>query len=79
MLALVARLAKRGHAVRVLGDPCNREGVESAGAWFVSWSRAPRRADKSPASDPLRDWEVKSPPAMIGRLRDRLFVGPSLE
>jgi MGT family glycosyltransferase len=79
MLALVARLAKRGHAVRVLGDPCNREEVESAGAWFVSWSRAPRRADKSPASDPLRDWEVKSPPAMIGRLRDRLFVGPSLE
>jgi len=78
MLALVRRLVKRGHAVRVLGDPCNREEVEATGASFGSWTRAPRRTDKSPASDPLRDWEVKSPPAMIGRLRDRLFVGPSL-
>jgi MGT family glycosyltransferase len=79
MLALIGRLAKCGHAVRVLGDPCNHEEVESAGASFASWSRAPRRFDKSPASDPLRDWEVKSPPAMIGRLRDRLFVGPALD
>jgi MGT family glycosyltransferase len=78
MLALAGRLVKRGHAVRVLGDPCNRDEVEATGASFVSWRRAPRRADKSVASDPLRDWEVKSPPAMIARLRDRLFVGPSL-
>ncbi len=78
MLALARRLVKRGHAVRVLGDPCNKDEVEATGASFVSWNRAPRRADKSVASDPLRDWEVKSPPAMIARLRDRLFVGPSL-
>jgi len=78
MLALVRRVVQRGHAVRVLGDPCNREEVEATGASFASWTRAPRRSDKSPASDPLRDWEVTSPQAVIGRLRDRLFVGPSL-
>src|SRR5438067_3429320 len=78
MLSIARRLVARGHAVRVLSDPCNRHEVEATGATFESWSRAPRRIDKSIASDPLRDWEVKSPSAMIGRLRDHLFVGPSL-
>ena len=78
MLAVIRRLIGRGHAVRVLGDPCNREEVESTGASFAAWTRAPGRTDKSVDTDPLRDWEVKSPPAMIGRLRDRLFIGPSL-
>jgi MGT family glycosyltransferase len=78
MLAVVRRLLARGHAVRVISDPCNRREVEAAGATFVSWTRAPHRADKSADTDPLRDWEVKSPPAMIGRLRDHLFVGPAL-
>ena len=78
MLSIVRRLVARGHAVRILSDPCNREEAEAAGASFASWTRAPHRSDKSAATDPLRDWEVKSPPAMIGRLRDRLFIGPSL-
>ena len=78
MLSVVRRLLARGHAVHVLSDPCNRDDVAGAGASFESWTRAPHRADKSIDSDPLRDWEVKSRPAMIGRLRDRMFVGPSL-
>ena len=78
MLAVVRRLIARGHAVRVVSDPCNREDVEPTGASFAPWTRAPRRPDKSPDTDPLRDWEVKFPPALIGRLRDRLFIGPSL-
>jgi len=78
MLAVVRRLLARGHAVRVMSDPCNRDEVEAAGATFSPWRRAPHRADKSVESDPLRDWEVKSPPAMIGRLREHLFIGPSL-
>ncbi len=77
MLALVRRLVARGHEVRVLSDPCNQAEVEATGAGFSSWRRAPRRPDKSIDTDPLRDWEVTSPPAMIGRLRDRLFVGPA--
>jgi len=78
MLAVIRRLVARGHAVRVLGDPCNRDEIQAAGAAFLSWAKAPRRVDKSPATDPMRDWEVSSPPAIIARLRDRLFVGPSL-
>jgi MGT family glycosyltransferase len=79
MLSLVRRLLARGHAVRVMSDPCNRAEVEATGAFFSPWTRAPHRPDKSTDSDLLRDWEVTSPPAMIGRLRDRLFVGPALQ
>jgi len=78
MLSVVRRLLARGHAVRVLSDPCNRQEVVATGASFEAWTRAPRRPDKSIDSDPMRDWEVKSPVAMVGRLRDRLFIGPSL-
>ena len=78
MLGIVRRLLERGHAVRVLSDPCNRADVEGAGASFGSWTRAPRRLDKSVDTDVIRDWEVSSPLAMVGRLRDRLFIGPAL-
>jgi len=77
MLAVVRRLLARGHTVRVISDPCNRSEVEETGASFAAWTRAPHRVDKSKDTDPLRDWEVKSPPALIGRLRDHLFVGPA--
>jgi UDP:flavonoid glycosyltransferase YjiC (YdhE family) len=78
MLAVVRRLLARGHAVRVVSDPCNRAEVEAVGADFVPWTRAPHRTDKSVDTDQLRDWEVTSPPAVIGRLRKHLFFGPSL-
>ncbi len=78
MLAVVRRLVARGHEVRVLSDLCNQTEVESAGASFASWTRIPRRSDKSAESDPIKDWEVRSPLTLLGRLRDRLFVGPAL-
>jgi UDP:flavonoid glycosyltransferase YjiC (YdhE family) len=78
MLAIVRRLVARGHEVRVLSDLCNQTEVESTGASFASWTRLPLRADKSAESDPVKDWEVSSPLAVLGRLRDRLFVGPAL-
>src|SRR5262245_10711553 len=78
MLAIVRRLVARGHEVRVLSDLCNQTEVESAGASFASWTRIPRRSDKSAESDPIKDWEVRSPLVLLGRLRDRLFVGPAL-
>jgi UDP:flavonoid glycosyltransferase YjiC (YdhE family) len=78
MLAIVRRLVARGHQVRVLSDLCNQAEAESAGASFTSWSRLPQRSDKSPDGDPIRDWEVRSPLALLARVRDRLFVGPAL-
>jgi UDP:flavonoid glycosyltransferase YjiC (YdhE family) len=78
MLAIVRRLVARGHEVRVLSDLCNQTEVESAGASFASWTRIPRRSDKSAESDPIKDWEVRSPLELLGRMRDRLLVGPAL-
>jgi MGT family glycosyltransferase len=78
MLAVARRLLARGHEVRVVGDPCNREEVEALGASFVPWERAPARQDRSIASDPLRDWEAKNPPDLLRRLCDQLFVGTAL-
>lgn len=78
MLAIVRRLVARGHKVRVLSDGCNQPEVESAGASFAPWRQIPQRFDKSAESDPLKDWEVSSPLALMARLRDRLFVGPAL-
>jgi MGT family glycosyltransferase len=78
MLAVVRRLIARGHRVRVISDPCNRGEVEQAGAAFTSWTRAPHRADTSPESDLIKDWEVPPGPAILRRLRDRIFIGPAL-
>jgi len=78
MLAVVRRLIARGHRVRVMSDPCNRDEVEQAGAVFISWMRAPHRADKSPESDLIKDWELPPGPAVLGRMRDRIFIGPAL-
>jgi MGT family glycosyltransferase len=77
-LAIVRRLTARGHSVHVVSDPCNRDEFEGVGATFASWRRPPVRVDRTAASDPLRDWEVKSPLALLARLRDRILVGPAL-
>jgi UDP:flavonoid glycosyltransferase YjiC (YdhE family) len=78
MLAIVRRLVARGHKVRVLSDFCNQTEVESEGASFTFWTGLPRRLDKSPDLDPIKDWEVSSPLALLVRVRDRLLVGPAL-
>jgi MGT family glycosyltransferase len=77
-LGLARKLRSRGHDVRVLGDPCIRVDAEVAGCRFVPYSRAPRRADRSYASDILRDWEARTPFGAFGRLRDRIMFGPAL-
>lgn len=77
LLSIVRKLLARGHRVRVLSDLCQRPEIEASGASFVSWTQAPSRADKSIETDPFRDWELKSPPALLARLRDQIFVGPA--
>lgn len=77
-LMLVARgLADRGHAVLVLSDACNVTDAAGAGVPFRAWRTAPSRADKSPATDPLRDWEHKSPLDVITGLNDALIAAPA--
>lgn len=76
-LAVVERLVRAGHSVRVMSDRCNEREVLATGAKFVPWTTAPSRGDKSIDTDILRDWETSNPPQIIARLRDRLFFGPA--
>lgn len=76
-LVVVRKLIAAGHDVRVMSDACNRPEAEAAGARFLAWARAPSRADKSPASDILRDWEVAPGPDCIRALIERIMCGPA--
>lgn len=77
-LTAAAKLAARGHRVRVMSDRCNRMEAEAAGARFVPWTRAPSRPDRSRDSDVFRDWEVDTPQEQIRRVVDRIMAGPAL-
>jgi hypothetical protein len=74
-LAVVHRLVERGHAVRFLGEPCNREEIEATGSAFVSYVHAPHRDNKLPESDFIRDWEARTPFEAFARTRQRLMFG----
>jgi MGT family glycosyltransferase len=74
----VARcLVERGHTVRFLGEPCNREEIEATGSAFVSYVHAPHRDSKSPECDFIRDWEARTPFEAFARTRERLMFGPA--
>jgi MGT family glycosyltransferase len=77
VFALVRRLLARGHHVHVLSDICQRAEVIALGASFSPWTGVPPRPDKSAQHDVLRDYEATSPVDLLGRLRDRMFVGPA--
>jgi len=77
VFAVVRRLVARGHRVHVLSDLCHRAEVEALGASFGAWTGVPARPDKSAQYDPMRDYEAKSPVDLLGRLRDKMFVGPA--
>ena len=76
-LTVARRLVERGHTVRFLGEPCNREEIEATGSTFVSYVRAPHRDNKLPASDFIRDWEARTPLEAFARTRKRLMFGPA--
>ncbi len=77
MLTLARKLRARGHRVRVMSDACNRPESEASGAEFVAWTRAPSRTDRSPASDPIRDWEHEGPAGLM-QVMDVVWGGPAL-
>jgi MGT family glycosyltransferase len=77
-MMLVARdLAARGHRVLVMSDAVNAEDAVAIGVPFRAWSMAPSRPDKSPATDPLRDWEHRSPGEVISGLCEALITTPA--
>jgi UDP:flavonoid glycosyltransferase YjiC (YdhE family) len=77
--AVVRRAVARGHDVRVLGTEGLRSGFEAAGAEFRRYRYAPDNDLRWPETDLLKDWEVRNPLRLWGRVRDRLLVGPARE
>ena len=71
------RLADRGHAVRIVSDEATRPEAEGFGLPFTPWRTAPDRPDKSPANEPIRDWEASDPADLLNRLCERLMCGPA--
>jgi MGT family glycosyltransferase len=74
-LTVARRLVERGHTVRFLGEPCNRQEIEATGGAFVSYVHAPHRDNKLPESDFIRDWEARTPFEAFARVRERLMFG----
>jgi MGT family glycosyltransferase len=71
-------LLARGHRVRIIADAVIGPEARAVGVGFTPWVRAPNRADRRPASDPLRDWEAESDEHGFLLLRDRIMCGPAL-
>lgn len=75
VLGLARRLAARGHAVRVLAEPCLRTAVEEIGARFVPFTRHFTREDR--AEDLIGDSAARTP---LGALRitfEKVVFGPA--
>ena len=76
-LLIAKALAGRGHEVRVLASSSLRERVERTGATFVPYRRAPEVDMADPETDPIRDWEARTPLGAFARGRDGLICGPA--
>lgn len=77
-IEVARKLVAAGHNVRVLGDTCTRAEAEACGASFVCWTRAPNRADRTPASQTFQDWAAATPQeGLLAVVRD-CWAAPSL-
>lgn len=77
-LTVARKLVERGHRVRFMSDLVNRADAKAAGTEFRPWTRAPSRPDRTRESCPVRDWEATNPTDGIGRLIDKIMLGPAL-
>ncbi len=73
LLSAVGRLIERGHRVRVMSEPSNREEVELAGAKFVAYGMCTR---DGPNASPCHG--AASSPLAVFRIIDRLAAGPEV-
>ena len=70
-LALTRELVERGHEVRVVAHGAARARIERTGAEFVpirDW--LPDLDITHPETDPIRDWEARTPLGAAKRMRD---------
>jgi MGT family glycosyltransferase len=77
-MLLVARgLIAQGHTALACSDACNAADAAALGVPFRPWRRAPSRPDRSPGTDPIKDWEAGSPLEVIRRLVGGVMCGPA--
>jgi UDP:flavonoid glycosyltransferase YjiC (YdhE family) len=70
-LALTRELVERGHEVRVVAHSAARARIERTGAEFVAIRRwLPDLDITHPETDPVRDWEARTPVGAAKRMRD---------
>lgn len=77
MLLAAQGLVARGHEALAISDAVNAADARAAGVPFRPWKRAPSRNDRSPDSDPVRDYLARTPLEMIQRLCHHLIAGPA--
>jgi MGT family glycosyltransferase len=76
-IGVVRRLVARGHTVTVLADPSIAADAADTGAEYRSWVRAPYRRSQAVEDDFIRDWECRTPVALLNRLCERVVTGPA--
>jgi MGT family glycosyltransferase len=76
-MGVVRRLLARGHTVTVLADPSLAADVADSGAEYRSWVRAPHRRSQAVEDDFIRDWECRTPVALLNRICERVVTGPA--
>ncbi len=76
-IGVVRRLLSRGHSVTVLADPTLAADAADAGAEYRSWTRAPHRRSHALEDDFIKDWECRTPVALLNRLCERVITGPA--
>jgi MGT family glycosyltransferase len=78
-LSVAGAMVRRGHDVRVMGDPVLRPEVEAIGARHVDWTTAPHRHERSKETDLVADWKARTPMGAMAMTRDGFLVGPAAE
>jgi MGT family glycosyltransferase len=77
MLLVAQGLRDLGHPSLVLSDACNADDAAALGLPFRPWSRAPSRTDRTPESDPVKDWLASSPLQVIQGILKGVMCGPA--
>jgi MGT family glycosyltransferase len=77
-LGVARRLVERGHRVTVLAEDSMSPAVTATGATFHPWRHGLNRPDHRPEHAPYREWELRSPPALLREMINHLVVRPAV-
>ncbi len=72
VLGLARRLAKEGHSIHVLSEPCMEEAVKSFGFGFTAFNRYFTRTDRK--EDLINDWNAS---VLNNPTLDKIVFGPA--